>query len=411
MWIAGTRKLRQQFVSLFLSPTSALGGAAAPIERRRFILLYGLLFAGFGVSSPFLPALLGAHGLPTQAIGVVLAAGTTTRLVVGPLVGRIADRLGRQRAMLAGCTAVAAVVALGYLPANGLLLLLVVAVASASALAPLVPLADALTLASTRHDGGSRFAYGSVRGAGSAAFVVGVVFAGIAMRRFQIDIVVWLNAALLGLAALVAGRVSDRLHAAAERPRHRDALVELLGAPMFLRLLLVAALVQGSHALHDSFAAIRWHEAGISPDVTGLLWAESVAAEVLVFVFVGGRLLDRLGVAGASMLAASAGIVRWGVMAQTSWLPAMALVQPLHGLTFALQHLACMRLLAAVVAPRFAATAQAIYGTVAIGATTAFLTLLSGYLYADFGSEGFWLMSALCAAALPVARRLRLPGG
>ncbi|HEY0525098.1 MAG TPA: MFS transporter, partial [Stellaceae bacterium] len=139
----------------------------------------------------------------------------------------------------------------------------------------------------------------------------------------------------------------------------------------------------------------------------GLLWSESVAAEVLVFLVLGRPLLDRLEPAGATMLAAAAGVLRWAVMAQTAWLPAVALVQPLHGLTFALQHLAAMRLLALIVPPRLAATALTLYGTVAVGAATALLTLASGALYGRFGAAAFWAMAALCAAAVPVAWRLR----
>jgi MFS transporter, PPP family, 3-phenylpropionic acid transporter len=52
-----------------------------------------------------------------------------------------------------------------------------------------------------------------------------------------------------------------------------------------------------------------------------LLWSVSVAAEVIVFLFVGRPLLDRLGPAGAAMLAAAAGSARWAIMAETAWLP------------------------------------------------------------------------------------------
>jgi MFS transporter, PPP family, 3-phenylpropionic acid transporter len=38
----------------------------------RFLLLYGTLFAAFGVASPFLPALLHARGLGPSEIGAVL---------------------------------------------------------------------------------------------------------------------------------------------------------------------------------------------------------------------------------------------------------------------------------------------------------------------------------------------------
>jgi PPP family 3-phenylpropionic acid transporter len=82
------------------------------------------------------------------------------------------------------------------------------------------------------------------------------------------------------------------------------------------------------------------------------------------------------------------------------------MVEPLHGLTFALQHLACMRLIASVVPPGLAATAQAFYGTVAVGLATALLMLGSGPLYARFGADGFWIMAGLCAVAIPIARGL-----
>jgi hypothetical protein len=52
---------------------------------------------------------------------------------------------------------------------------------------------------------------------------------------------------------------------------------------------MVAALILGSHAMHDSFAVIRWGAAGIAPGAAGLLWSLSVAAEVIVFFFVGRR--------------------------------------------------------------------------------------------------------------------------
>ena len=80
--------------------------------------------------------------------------------------------------------------------------------------------------------------------------------------------------------------------------------------------------------MHDSFAMIRWSRAGISPGTSGILWSLSVAAEVVVFVVVGRPLLDRIGPTGAAMLSAGAGVVRWAVMAETAWLPALALIEP-----------------------------------------------------------------------------------
>jgi PPP family 3-phenylpropionic acid transporter len=389
----------------------------------RFLALYGALFAAFGVASPFFAAFLAGRALRPEAIGLVLAAGTAVRLGAGPLGASVADRLGAPRLVLVGYLAAAACVAFLYLPAQGVWLLLLVSVAHAAVLAPVTPIADALALAAAHGataNGAARvgFEYGWVRAAGSAAFVAGTLLAGPAVGRFGLEAIIWLNGVLLGAAAWWACWVPDLPAApmgiAGEGAVGRDeagGVGSLLRMPVFRRLMLVAALIQGSHALHDGFVVIHWRSLGIGDGTIGVLWSEQVVAEVAVFLFAGRRLLDRLGPAGASILAAVGGVVRWAVLAGTTSVTASALVEPLHGLTFALQHLACMRLIGVVVPARLAATAQAFYGTVAVGVASTVLTLGSGPLYADFGAGGFWVMAALCAAAVPVAWGLRQGGG
>ena len=265
-----------------------------------------------------------------------------------------------------------------------------------------MPIADAMTLAAAR----GRFQYGWVRGAASAAFVVGAVGAGQVVGATSLGGIVWMNGTMLALAAVAALRLPRN---ALDRPvvRRQGNVRVLFAVPGFLPLMALAALVLSSHALHDGFEVLRWQEGGIGPGTAGLLWSEGVLAEVVVFVVAGPALLRWLGPAGAAALAASAGIVRWSITAVTAWLPAMVLVEPLHGLTFALLHLACMQMLSVVVPPALAATAQAIYGAVAVGTMTAIITLVSGPLYGAFGPRAFWFMALLCAAALPIAFAMR----
>ena len=386
----------------------------------RFLVLYGALYAGFGVQSPYLPSLLESRNLAPEAIATVLAAGTGIRLVAGPAAGRLADRLDAPKAVFSVCAVAAALIALGYLPAQGLSLLLLVGILQSAALAPLAPLSDTLALgmAAPVRSGtpASRgWHYGWIRGAGSAAFIIGSVSSGAAIGRFGVPVVVWLNAVLLGATVFAARGVPvllPRRHPVAPTltlKANARGLGTLLRLPLYRRIVVVAALILGSHAMHDSFAVIRWEAAGISPASAGLLWSLSVAGEVVVFLIIGRPLLSRLGPAGAAMLAAAAGIVRWVTMAQTTSIVALAAVEPLHGLTFALLHLTCMRLLAECVPDHLSATALTLYGTVGIGVPTALLTLASGPLYAHFGAHGFWAMAAICAAALPIARTLRDP--
>jgi PPP family 3-phenylpropionic acid transporter len=61
----------------------------------------------------------------------------------------------------------------------------------------------------------------------------------------------------------------------AARPAMSKNMVQGFGAllrlPVYRRIVLVAALILGSHAMHDSFAVIRWRAAGIAPGAAGQL--------------------------------------------------------------------------------------------------------------------------------------------
>ncbi len=375
-----------------------------PSPVARFAILYAALYAAFGVMSPFLPAWLSDRGLVPPQIGVMIGLGTAVRLVSGPLAGQLADSRRVWRGALGACAAGAGVTALAYLASEGFGPLLLVALAQSALLAPIGPLSDALALSASLRHGGKGFEYGFVRGAGSAAFVAGSIAAGHLAASRGLSIAIWLNALLLSGAALAAFQVPPVMAGPRMlRPGGVRGFLQLLRLRPYRRLLMVAALVFGSHALHDTFAVIRWRDAGISTATASLLWSESVIAEVVVFLLAGPALLRRFAPGGAAMIAAVAGIVRWSVLGTTVQIVPLMLAEPLHGFTFALLHLAGMRVIGATVPRHLAATAQAFYVTVAAGAAMALLTLVSGFLYTWLEGQAFFVMALLCAAALPLA--------
>src|SRR4030088_1358395 len=213
------------------------------------------------------------------------------------------------------------------------------------------------------------------------------------------------RAALLVMAAgatALVPRVTTRPGPHASGSPVLAALHGLLGVSRFRVLIIVSALVYGSHAMHDAFSVIRWSDAGMNTSVISVLWSEAVAAEVVVFFLIGPALLDRLGARGAAALAAVAGIIRWSIAGVTTSVLVLTILQPLHGLTFALLHLACMRMMGTFVPASLAATAQAFYASGA-GFVTGALTFLSGILYARYGGAAFFPMALLCGVALPFA--------
>jgi PPP family 3-phenylpropionic acid transporter len=374
----------------------------APIA---YILLYAALYVAFGAASPFWPKFFETRTLNSQQIGLVLAAAMLTRLVSGPLVSMLADLLGSLRLMLAGCAALAASAAVALIWADTFWLLLLVALVQAAALAPTTSIADALSVNTARPFlAGRRFEYGWIRGSASAAFVLGTLTAGQLISPADVSPVVWLNAAFLVAAACATALVPSAASIASQGARTFPVLQTkaLLRISRFRAVILVSALVYGSHAVHDAFAVIRWSDAGISTSVISFLWSEAVVAEVFMFLLIGPALLDRFGVRAAAVLAATAGIVRWSVAGATTSVLLLLVIQPLHGLTFALLHLACMRMMSTLVATSVAATAQALYAF-GSGLLTAVLTFLSGALYASYAGAAFFPMAALCVAALPFA--------
>ena len=360
------------------------------------------MFAAFGVASPFLPALLHERGLGPSEIGAVLAAGTAVRLITGPVISRLADRLGKHQQILALLLATAAVIALGYSLPAAFATFLIVSVAHASALAPIVPIADAMTLAAAP----GQFQYGWVRGGASAAFVVGSVAAGQVIQATSFGGIVWMNGTLLALAAVAALRLPRN---ALDRPvaqRHANVRA-LFAAPGFLPLMALAALVLSSHALHDGFRGVALAGGRHRTGRGGAIMVRGGPGRGRRFCGGGSDATEvawagRHGRAGRE---SSAGALPPSPPGSRRWRS----LEPLHGLTFALLHLACMQMLSVVVPPALAATAQAIYGGLAVGTMTAIVTLVSGPLYGALGARAFPLGhgTSFCAAALPIAFAMR----
>jgi PPP family 3-phenylpropionic acid transporter len=372
-----------------------------------FLLLYGALYASYGTESAYLPAFLRSHGLALEQIGLVLAAGTIVRIVAGPAAGRLADHLRAHKMVVTTAAGLSGVIGLAYIPAFGFAPLLAVSMAHAAVTASLAPLSDALSV--TASDNGRTFQYGWVRGAGSVAFVAGTLLSGQLIDRFGLSSIIVSSSILFLVMALCAMRTPAVAPLDSTENTGSGAFSALWSMALFRRLIVVVVLVIGSHALNDTFAVIHWREAGYGSLAISLLWCESVVAEVAVFLLLGPWLIARLGARGAAALSAGAGVIRWTVMATTTSLPALAGVQALHGLTFALMHLAAMGIIARTIPDRLSGTAQTVYGTGALGIASAVMTVASGYLFGWFGIQAFWGMAALCAMALPLIRGISAP--
>ena len=356
-------------------------------------------FAANAVNA-FMPLWYADRGLSAATIGQILGLAALLRVLSGPGWGNVADRLGRRRPVLlaAGCAATG--LALLYPLSSGFLPLLVVASGQGIAASALNPLVDSLALALARE---GRMEYSPVRSVGSAAFMVATAATGALLSRVGSWLVPWLLALGYGGAVLSSLFLPEAKTAPAAAQAF--AGLALFRIPGFRLAVATTALIQGAHAAYYGFAALFWRSQGLSDTVIGLLIAEGIVAEILLFAR-GRRLIERLGPAGLTACAASVSVLRWTVTALGPPLPVLAGVQLLHAATFAMQHLSAMMLLTRCVPPERAATAQALHAALGYGAPTGLMMLLAGFLYSRMGGLVFLVMAGVAGMALWLVRAM-----
>ena len=355
----------------------------------RVAMFLAAMFAANAVNA-FMPLWFSDRGLSAADIGQVLSLASLFKIFAGPGWGSAADRLGRRRPVLIAAAAVAAALSLAYMPLHGFFPLLLVACCQGVAASALNPLADSLALALAR-DG--KMEYAPVRAAGSVSFMVATAAAGQGLAHLGAAIVPVMQGFGYAAAALCALLLPEvRVPPAAARSFGGLALFRL---KPFRDTILRTALIQGSHAAYYGFAALFWRQQGIGDGMIGLLIAEGIVVEILLFLR-GRRLIARLGPDGLTACAACAALIRWSLTGLSPPLALLALLQLLHAATFAMQHLSAMMVLSRSIPPERAATAQALHAAVGYGASTGLLLLLSGFLYTRFGGGAAFQAMAVC---------------
>ena len=377
---------------------------SAPASAWRFSFFYSGAFLALGVVIPFWPLWLESRGLDLVEIGQLLALATWCKMISTPVIGQISDRSGRGKTVLVLLSAASLLCYLAFLPATGFWLLLAIQLLASMAFQALIPLGESRTMQVVLRDG---LDYGRVRLWGSFTFMIGTLACGLVVRNAGPNWVLY-----LAIAALLATLIASALLPGGERGqpggRFLNGIRQLLRLPAFLAFLLVAGLLQGSHALYYGFSTLHWQSAGISPTTIGLLWAGGVLAEILLFA-VAGRFLGQMRPVQLLMIAGVSGLVRWGILGGTTALPLLALAQVFHAGTFGAAHLATVHFIARTAVPHgLGATAQSLYAAFAGGLVMGLLLLISGPLYAAFGGQAFYAMAGLSAIALllcwPLAR-------
>lgn len=373
--------------------------ASAPL---RLALFYVAFFAGVGVHLPFWPVWLKAQGMDAGQIGVLLSATFFTKIVSNPLVGHWVDRRGDRRWPMVLLSIGSLLSFLLFALVGGFWPLLAVTVLAGVFLASMLPVGENLAMMLAVRQG---FDYGRVRLWGSLSFIAAATGGGWLIVGRPADLVLWMVAA--GLAATLAACLAlpDMTTGGAGQSRPQP-LGPLLKSPLFLAFLVSASLLQASHMIYYGFATLHWQAAGLPGWLIGLLWAEGVIAEVVLFAF-SGWVVARLGPGLLLVLGGLGGVLRWSVLAVTTDPVALVAVQWLHAATFGCMHLGAMHFLNRAAPPGLSARAQTLHSSVTLGVASGVGMLSAGLLYETLQGGAFLAMAALSAGGAMMAEVLR----
>jgi PPP family 3-phenylpropionic acid transporter len=361
------------------------------------------LFLGGGVHLPFLPLWFEGRGLSPDDIGIIFALTLWLKAPVGMLFTSIADASGERKRL----QIIAAVIVLfGFIimaQLQGFWPLLVAWAIVGTIFTTAIPLADSSIVTAVRK---LHIDYGRVRLWGSISFIAVSTIGGWYLADKDSEQVIFL---LIGGSAvmIITALISPNLKEAARTTR-RIASLDLIKRPGFILFLLTAGALQSSHAALYGFSSLAWARAGLDDGTIGLLWAEGVVFEIILFTF-SAHLLRRVSVPQIFLIVALAGMVRWAVLGYTDWLPALIVSQSLHAITFAATHLAAITYITKSIPNDQSASAQGLYDGIAMGFLFGVTMLISGWLFNDYGKLAFYAMIVFSAlggiGALVMMRR------
>ena len=366
-------------------------------STRWLALSYFTYFFSYGIFLPFWGVWLKGEGIPPETIGILLGAGLVARFLGSLLIApRVKDpsHLVTALRLLAFLTLAFAI---GFCFGNGWGWLMLVIAGFNLFFSPLVPLTDALAATWQKQ---ITMDYGRVRLWGSLAFVIGSALTGQMVsvwghNAILYSLIISILAMLLGmmLKPSVMPQGEARSHSEADR-----SLWEMLKEGPVWRFLLCVTLLQGAHAGYYSFGSIYWQEAGYSASTIGYLWSLGVVAEVIIFAS-SNFLFRRWNARNLLLLSACCGVLRWGLMASSTELGWLLVIQILHCGTFTVCHLAAMRFIAARKGPEVIRL-QAVYSALAMGGGIAIMTVIAGFLFEHLQGGVFWVMAAVALPAM-----------
>ena len=368
------------------------------VSAKSWLSLYFIsFFFIWGVFLPFWGVWLEAQGISSDDIGLLFSIGLALRFVSSlGLLPRISTGQASLRLLRSLSFLILLVFsALFYL--NGELWLAIITLSVNFLMGPMMPLGDIIGARLVKQIG---LDYGQARLWGSLSFIAGSACIGWLIVGYGKQAILWgIVCAALVMWLLSLLHLSPRLDdgiSAQQVPG--QSLFSLCKRRNVLLFLIIAGAIQGSHGAYYAFSAIYWSREGLSEVSIAWLWGIGVFAEVLLMRF-NRKLFSRWSIKQMLLLGLVAGILRWLVLALTTDVYLLGIMQTFHAFTFAVTHLAAIRYIGLqndIEMVRY----QSLYSGIALGLMTALFTYISGVFFESLQGNIFLMMSLLLIPVL-----------
>lgn len=333
-----------------------------------------IFFVSWAVFQSYWGLWLADRGFSVSEIGAAVAGSLVARSVsvafLYPALNRRATLLCLSRIVPWVITAAA----VPYLFVVGFPMLLAVSIIFGLIYPIMLPLNETVATVAARK---GLLPYGPTRALGSAGFMLGTLLAGWATSTLGPQV---LSFMLIGACLVMAavGFVRPRETSALTiRGTGTRGLATLARDRSFLACLMIAALVQGSHAAYYSFGAIRVSEIA-TPAAIPLLLVLAPLGEFVLFSLARQR-FEGLGYRALFALGAVVAAIRWLLLALAGDWILFGLSQLLHAGSYATTHIAFTMYVRDRVDLDVQAAAQGLYASLAMGLGTAVLTFIAGF--------------------------------
>lgn len=376
----------------------------APEVFSRLAAFYAATYAALGIYMQFFPVWLhDVGGLTHREVTQAQSGQILARTFAGPLLSQRVDRDGLPTRMVVRLSLLSVFAFACFDLGRGLWPMFLCCFLYGCIYPPMHSVVDNLAIETARENG---FRFTRLRSFGSLAFLVVIVVGGALLE-------VWPSSAVYGVMLvllLVSWLFALRLPVVVREPNRerRAPMAQMLTDKTFVLFFLANGLMQGSHGGYYSLSTLYWRSHGIEEGTAGLLWAEGVVSEIVLFYFV-REWTERLRPTTLLWIGMCGAVVRWILLAVlvTPW--SIAAVNWLHAISFGVTYLGALQFLRMRVRPELQATAQGLLGAFSSGIGMAVGTVLAGEVYELSPPLAFVAMAGLAAFAGFLAFFVRRP--